>query len=199
MKPELEFLTKTLFDPASFWAMVAAVATIALIIVAYKQLRDLGRTSRADFLYRLKSDFFNVQARQLIFLTEHNLLKFHGVEIPYFEIVGHERPGVRERLKEMGIEGDSISTYLVDDILLGPLEDVGILEKLRLVSLEEAYEEFVTYMDICIENEAIQEYLKYSNRDPADDDVYDSMLGLYQKLKVEAPKIRAKKRRKNKD
>jgi hypothetical protein len=138
MKPACEFLTKTLFDPAIFWAMVTALSTIVLIFVAYWQLRSLAKTSRSDFLYRVKSDFFNEEARRLIFLAENELLKFHAQDrIPHFEIVGREKPRVADRMKELGIEGDSISVYLVDDVLLGPMEDIGVLEKLGLVTLEE--------------------------------------------------------------
>jgi len=195
MKPAFEFLTRTLFDPAIFWAMVTAVATIVLILVAYWQLKSLAKTSRSDFLYRLKSDFFSKEARQLIFLAEYNLLKFQAQdEVPHFEIIGRERPGVADRMKELGIEGNSISVYLVDDVLLGPMEDIGVLEKLGLVTIEEVYEVFVTYINICVESLPLKEYLAWSRKDPQDEDVYDNLFRLYEKLKEETPKIRRKKR-----
>lgn len=194
MKTEWEFLTRTLFDPAVFWAMATAVATIALIVVAYSQLRSLARTSRSDFLYRLKRDFFTQDARRLIFLAEHDLIKFHASDIPYFEIIGREAPGVADRMKELGIVGDSISVYLVDDALLGPIEDLGVLEKLGLVTLEEVYEVFVTYVEICAEAKPLNEYLEWSRSNPEDEDVYDNLFGLYNKLKREGPRIRKKKR-----
>jgi len=195
MKPAYEFLTRTLFDPAIFWAMVTAVATIVLILVAYWQLRSLAKTSRSDFLYRLKSDFFNEEARRLVFLAEYDLLKFHAQDqVPYFEIIGRERPGIADRMRELGIAGDSISVYLVDDVLLGPMEDVGVLEKLGLVTLEEVYEVFVTYINICVESIPLKEYLAWSCKDPQDDDVYDNLFHLYERLKKATPKIRRRKR-----
>jgi hypothetical protein len=94
--------------------MVAAAATVALIIVAWRQLRSLAKTSRSDFLYGLKSDFFTKEARQLVFLANEELLCFHvEPDIPYFEIVDRNNPGVIDRLKELDIEAKSISIYSV--------------------------------------------------------------------------------------
>jgi hypothetical protein len=194
MKSAYELLAKTFADPAIFWSMVTALATIVLICVAYWQLRSLARTSRSDFVYRLKSDFFTDEARRLICLAEHDMLKFHDAgKIPYFEIVGQGAVGVADRLKELGVEGKTVSVYLVDDKLLGPLEDIGVLEKLGLVSLEEVYEVFVTYIEICVESAGLKEYLAWSRKDPDDEDVYDNLNRLYKKLKAKGPQIRKKK------
>lgn len=43
MNTEWEFLTKTFFDPGIFWAMITAVATLILLVVAYWQRRSLAR------------------------------------------------------------------------------------------------------------------------------------------------------------
>ncbi|MGB7764989.1 MAG: hypothetical protein WBL33_08190, partial [Candidatus Acidiferrales bacterium] len=188
MKPECEFLTKTLYDPAIFWSMIGAIATVILVFVAYWQLKNLARTSRSDFLFRLRSDFFNDDARRLIFLAEHKLLKFHGEdEIPYFEILGRDRPRVADRMRELNIEGDTVSMYLVDDKLLGPIEDIGVLERLGLLTLNEVYEAFVTYINICVESPGLKEYIQYSRKDPEDDDVYDNLLYMHEKLQKKAP------------
>jgi hypothetical protein len=193
-----DFWLKTIQEPSNLWAMVTAITTIALAWVAYKQLSDIGRTSKSEFLYKLKKDFFTDDTRRLIFLIENELLEFRPAEIPYFHIVCSEDAEVRERLEELGITGSAVSVYLVDDCLLGPLEDLGVLEERNLVSLDEVYEQFVTYVEICAESAAIGAYLRWSARDPDDDDVYDHFQRLYEKLKREAPKIRARKRRKAK-
>jgi hypothetical protein len=189
----LEFWLKTLEDPATFWAMVAAIATIGLIAVAYYQLRDLAETSKSDFLYKLKKDFFTPEARRLVFLAEAGLLRFHQSQIPYFEII---RPDAETgaRMTEVGITESSASTGLVDDVLLGPLEDVGVLLERNLVSLDEAYEQFDSFVQICVENEAIGQYLTWCRMDQDDDDVYDHLQTLYERLRVRGPKIRARKR-----
>jgi hypothetical protein len=140
MHSEWEWFTRTIYDPAIFWSMVAAIATVVLLIVAWRQLRSLAKTSRSDFLYRLKSDFFTKEARQLVFLANEDLLDFHvEPDIPYFEIVERNNPGVTDRLKELDIEEKSISIYSVDDALLGPMEDIAVFEKLKLIGRDEVY------------------------------------------------------------
>ena len=120
MTTEWEFLTKSLFDPAIFWTLATALATMALILVAYWQLRSLARTSRSDFLFCLRNEFFTEESRRLIFLAEHELLEFHADPIPYFEIVTGGEPSLGPRLEELGIPRKSISAYIVEDVLFGP-------------------------------------------------------------------------------
>jgi len=174
--------------------MATAVSTAALIAVAYYQLRDLAKTSKSDFLYKLKKDFFTPEARRLVFLAENNLLRFQQERIPYFQIIRPDAEAT-SRMEEMEITGPSISTGLVDDVLLGPLEDVGVLLERNLVSLDEAYEQFDSFVQACVENTAIEQYLAWCRTDEDDDDVYDHLNMLYDKLRVQGPKIRARKRK----
>jgi hypothetical protein len=190
-----EFWLKTLQEPGSFWAMMTAITTIALAWVAYKQLSDLARTSKSEFLFKLKKEFFTEETRRLIFLIENELLEFRSADTPYFHIIRPGNAEMQSRLDELGIIGSTVSTYVVDDYLLGPLEDLGVLEERSLVSLDEAYEQFDTYVEICAESTAIREYLNWSSDQyPDDDDVYDHFQQLYEKLRREGPRIREKKR-----
>jgi hypothetical protein len=161
-----EFWMQTFREPASFWAMAAAIFTALIAVVAYKQLGDLAQSSKSDFLYRLKKDFFTEEARRLMFLVDNDLLEFRAEEIPFFQVVKREDASMSERFRELGVQSATISTYLVDDVLLGPLEDLGVLERLKRVSLEEAYEHFASYIEGCAENKAILEYIQWSKDDP---------------------------------
>jgi hypothetical protein len=190
-----EFWLKTFQEPGNFWAMMTAVTTVVLAWVAYRQLSDLARTSKSDFLYKLKKDFFTEETRRLIFLIENQLLEFRSAEVPYFQVIRPANAEMQSRFEELGIVASTVSTYLVDDCLLGPLEDLGVLAERNLVSLDEAYEQFVTYVEICAESRAIREYLDWSSsQDPNDDDVYDHFQKLYERLRSEGSKIRARKR-----
>jgi hypothetical protein len=191
----IEFWLKTLQEPANFWAMITAVTTGALVAVAYYQLKDLAKTNKSEFLYKLKKDFFTEEARCLIFLAENELLEFRSSEIPYFQIVPSDSADTQTLKERHGVTNDLITTGLVDDVLLGPLEDVGILLERNLVSLDEAYEQFDSFVQICAENKAIGEYLDLSRALEDDDDVYDHFQKLYEKLKTRGPEIRAKKRK----
>jgi hypothetical protein len=188
MHSDCEWLTRSIYDPAVFWSMASAVATAILLVVAWRQLRSLAKTSRSDFLYRLKSDFFTKEARQLVFLANEELLHFNiEPEIPYFEIIDRNSPGVTDRLKELDIEAKSISIYSVDDVLLGPMEDIAVFEKLKLIGRNEVYEVFGEYLNICIESQGLKEYLEWSREGPRNSDVWENLLNLHRKLKKKFP------------
>jgi len=189
MHSQWEWLTRTIYDPAIFWSMVSAIATVVFLIVAWRQLRSLAKTSRSDFLYRLKSDFFTKEARQLVFLANEDLLHFHvEPDIPYFEIIDRNNPGVTDRLKELDIEAKSISIYSVDDVLLGPMEDIAVFEKLKLIGRNEVYEVFGEYLNICVRSQGLKEYLEWSREGPTNADVWKNLLNLHHKLKGKFPK-----------
>lgn len=183
MHPEWEWLTKTIYDPAIFWSMLAALMTGSLFVVAYWQLHSLAKTSRSDFLHKLKSDFFTKEARQLAFLANEDLLKFHDeTEFPYFEILRRDDSEISRRINELGIEGDSVSIYSVDDALLGPMEDIGVFEKSNLIDLNDAYEVFEAYVNICVMSCGLKEYIVWSREGEGNEDVWDNLLNLHTKL-----------------
>src|ERR1700722_15044937 len=128
--------------------MATALLTLALAWVAWKQLRDLARTNRSDFLYKLKKDFFTEVETELIFLIENDLLIFNP-QTPSFDTV--EKNGVKP-------EKDAFTTNTIDDVLLGPLEDVGLYWNLKALSFNEVYEIFDYYIRSVVENKAIGEY-----------------------------------------
>jgi len=82
----------------------------------------------------------------------------------------------------------------MEEVLLGPLEDLGFLEKRGMVDFQEVYEAFETYYLICLKSEVLQHYFEWSRRDLDDDDVYDNLLTLAKKLKEKGEKIRTHKR-----
>jgi hypothetical protein len=180
------FWEKTWSDPAIFWAAATAIATVILVGVAWIQLRNLADTSRSDFCFRLKNDFFTECARQLFFLLDYDLLKFEDGEIPYFTIRKVDDPALRERFKELGIKDSTVSTYVVDDILLGPLEDVALFLAEKLITETHAYELFYTYVASCAENTAIQEYIRTIRLEPKDLDIYSKFDNLYKRLHARA-------------
>ena len=193
-----DYFVKTFREPGNVWAMLTAITTVALAWVAYKQLSDLARTGKSDFLYKLKKDFFTPETRKLMFLIDNDFLEFESSEIPYFRIVQPQDPATRSRLEELGITGPGISPYLIDDLLLGPLEDVGILLKRDLVSLDEVYEGFDSYVQSCADSRAIRVYLEFSRTDEDNldnDDAWDGFKYLHDELQKSGPKIRARKRK----
>jgi hypothetical protein len=166
------FWVRTWCDPAVFWAAATVSVTVLLVWVAWRQLGSLAKSSASDFLFRMKSDFFTEQARKLVFLIEQDLLKYEGAAIPYFSIPDFDKPQLKPRLQELGIAESTISTYFLDDIILGPLEDVAFYLSEKRITKKQAYEVFSYYVCICAESPAIQNYINASRERANYTDVY---------------------------
>lgn len=175
------FWYKTLADPAIFWPMATTIVTVVLAFVAWIQLRDLAQTSRADFIFRMKSDFFTEETRRLLFLVEEDFIEFEDDHIPYFSI---RTPGGsnHQRFSELGIAGSTVSTYVVDDCLLGPFEDIDLFLMQGLINPTHAREMFQTYIAICWKNAEIQKYIEVSRQKHGNANIYSGFDDLYRRL-----------------
>jgi hypothetical protein len=180
------FWEKTWSDPATFWAAATAVVTALLAWVAWKQLGSLAESSTADFLFRLKSDFFTERARRLVFLIEQDLLKFEDAAIPFFSKPDFNKPELKPRLQELGITDSTISTYLLDDIILGPLEDVWSYLSEKHITRNQVYAVFSYYIEICAESHAIQDYKEACRRQPGKSDIYTGLDHLEKLMRQES-------------
>lgn len=166
------FWHQTLHDPAVFWLALTALLTGVLAAVAWVQLGSLAKSSRSDFLYRLKSDFFTPEARKLVFLIEEGLLHFEDGKIPYFSIPRFEDQELRHRLQELGVASRTVSTHLIDDVILGPLEDVAFYFSEGRITKAQIYAVFSYYIRICARSKAIEAYKIRCRRGAGDGDIY---------------------------
>ena len=180
------FWEKTWTDPAIFWVMATAVVTVVLALVAWKQLGDLARTSRADFIFRFGNEFFTEETRRLLFLVEENLLQFEAHHVPYFRIREPDDSN-KQRFNELGIKGWTVSTYIVDDLLLGRFEDIDLFLTQKLITAKHAREMFRTYVAFCWKNSEIQKYIKAIRGEPGNSDIYSGFDDLYKRLCPMAP------------
>lgn len=180
------FWEKTWSDPTTFWVAATAVITALLAWVAWSQLGSLADSSTSDFLFRLKSDFFTEQARKLVFLIERDLLRFEDAAIPYFSIPDFNEAELKPRLQELGITASTISTYLLDDTILGPLEDVSFYLSEKRITQRQVYEVFSYYIRICAESPAIQDYKKACRRQPGESDIYAGLDHLEKLMRQES-------------
>jgi len=186
----VEWARRSVCDASIFWVMVTAVGTLLLAWIAFKQLGGLADTSRADFIFRLKSEFFNDKSRRLIFLIEEDLLEFvpEG-ESGYFIIKDYSSEKVRERISHLGFDGPRISSQEIDDLILGILEDVGMFERKGVIKLEDVYIIFDTYVMDCMDSPAINEYLKFSRQGEGNRDVWAEFRLLAKRLKAIEPEM----------
>lgn len=159
----------TLFQLGCSAEWTSAIATIVLVIVAWVQLRAIRETSRADFIHRLNGDFFNPTTRGMlqVLLDQQPRFDANG-GFPRF------------------IEGRRVlfNAYELDDLLLGPLEAVGIFEQLGAVEIKAVYDVFGYYINLVWEHAEIQHYISWQRSQPDGWDIYERLETLYQKLKI---------------
>jgi hypothetical protein len=171
-------------------AVLGAIFTLILVFVAWAELGSISKTSSADFIHRLKEDFFTEKTRTLIHLIHRGYIKFveeyKGGERIYFFNINEEK------IKSSGLPDEIIvrltkekvySTYEMDDLVLGHFEDVGFLEKKGLVDIEMVENQFSWYIGVVFENPEIQAYLK-SQTEYISSDIYENFKYIYIKCKA---------------
>ena len=158
-------------DRTALWTGVTALAALIAVLVAWFQLGKTAKTTQADFAKRFVDSFFTEDTRTLFAFLMNSALEFKvliinaedGTEIdnlPYFRI----KPDIANQLKGLvdarpGKTG--YSAFEIDDLILGPLDDVGWYQGRDLIDLETVREMFGYYIDECNRNEVIQGYLDH--------------------------------------
>jgi hypothetical protein len=94
MKPQWEFLVKTIYDPAIFWVMVTAVATVLLVaatvVLVWIGLIPLINARKAEFADRFRSELLSPTAEKIFFLVSHGFVEFKvapTTKRPFFLII----------------------------------------------------------------------------------------------------------------
>jgi hypothetical protein len=168
-----EWARKSL-EPEVFWVMMTAVFTLALLLVARSQLRDLARTSRTDLLYRLRKDFFNESARTITLFLDNEMLRFNPGPPACFDVVQNI----------VKTEITAVTTQWVDDYL-GLLEDIAGLWKAKQMNLKEVRDSFGYYVTLVAEDNAIQMYVEWAREreGEAGRDIYEDLFDLHKAIK----------------
>jgi hypothetical protein len=136
--------------------VTASIAAGALY-VAWTELGAVRKTASADFIHRLKDDFFTPEATSIIQLLSEKHLKFiEAVDNPYFVTANNSR----------------FSVFEFDRHVMLPLENLGALAHRGLVDIELAYEFFAWHVDLVWENEAVRAYVGWTRSDPSDADYF---------------------------
>jgi hypothetical protein len=201
MKAEWEFLTKTIYDPAIFWVMVTAVATVALVLatigLVWIGLIPLVRSKKAELAERFKEQLLTPSAQRIFFLAAHGFLTFvidkqsRDREIGYFAIIKLNENIMQQRLDQMFGDQRIVMTFEMDDEILSPLEEVAYYEKHGEVEFEDVYRIFGDYIDVCWSNSEIVKYIEWL-RAKMKADAYKNMEALHKKLRKHYEKLRAK-------
>jgi hypothetical protein len=152
-------------------SVLAAILAAILILVAWYQLEKINITSSADFYHKLVEDFFTPRARTLIMLIEWKALEFKKPENksgdnkpePFFkvDIDTLEKSNVPEALLKPLRKKTHYTMWEIDDFLISPLTDVGMLERKGLIDFEMARIGFRYYLDVVWSCDEIKKYIEY--------------------------------------
>jgi hypothetical protein len=162
------------------------IATLLFASIALTQLEDIENTNSADFIHKLKNDFFEEKTRILLTLIDLKAIKFiDNGNTAYFEVI-EDAPRLKDLpddIKRNLTEKKFYTLHEIDDFLLGHFEDIGLFEQKRILDIEMVYEEFSWYIETAYENCEIKQYIEYSRKDDKDKDVYDKFEYIYYKCK----------------
>jgi hypothetical protein len=197
MKPEWEFLTKTIYDPAIFWAMVAAVATSFLVVatvgLVWIGLIPLIDARKAEFGDRFRRELLSSSAKKIFFLVAHGFVEFKldpTTKRPYFLIIEASENVIKQRLEQMLAAQRIILTFEIDDEILSPLEEVAYYEEKKVLDFDYVYETFAEHIDVFMSNKEVVKYIKWL-RETTGMDVYRKLEKLHAKINHHAVAVKA--------
>jgi len=177
----LNLIKENLFD-----GLIGALIGSGLLSwIAWKELESMNNTTNADFIHKLKNDFFTSRTRKLFILVDLKAVKFitKNDDIIYFEVEEEKIKNQPERIKKRLQSKKIYSSYDVDDILLGPLEDIGLFLRKKIIKIEMTYPEFGYYVMRVYENEEIKKYIEYLRKEEENRDAYENLEFLYNECK----------------
>ncbi|MGC8494254.1 MAG: hypothetical protein ACP5SH_21220 [Syntrophobacteraceae bacterium] len=148
-------------------SILGAFFAAFLVFVAWEELGNLGKTSSADFIHRLKADFFQPQTRTVTALLECDALEFKANSegqsdpFPYFEIKESviEETDLPEPIKKSLTDKKYYSCWEIDELILGHFEDIGMFEQRGILDFQMVYDEFSWYLEIAWNNDQIRKYI----------------------------------------
>ena len=181
-------------DALVIWTAALAIFTFMLVaatgfLVYYtrklfktadKELKELAETSKSDFLFRLKHEFFTDKMAHYFMLIDQQRLKFVDADISYFII---DKTDLLFKYKINVIE-DNITAYELDNAILYQLETIGHFvygENPKLI-FNDVYELFSVYVEACGDNGEIMKYIETEQK--RDSNLYVNFVKLYKACKA---------------
>jgi hypothetical protein len=166
MQSQLEFFTQTVYDPAIFWSMIAALASLGttiatglLVYYAAVPIRRLVKDRKTELAWRLHDSFLTPRVRAILFLIDHNILQYQKAGGPHFSfatIDEIDQLSIRAALGDVVV----ISIFEVDDAILNRLEEVALREYDKSLEFQDIYEIFGNFIGSTMNNKAIKEHIE---------------------------------------
>jgi len=178
------------------WSFITAISTSGLFAVAWIQLGKSNKIASAEFLHKLKLDFFVEETQQLFILIDNDLLKFIDGRLPKFRVIKNGK--YKEVASSWKTKKDFYAPYEIDDLVLGHFEDLGSLERSGIVDIQMVYDSFSWYIETAWKTHAIKDYLIWHERPENDEtdmtDVYENYKYIYWRCLKYAIEKKQKKR-----
>jgi hypothetical protein len=169
-------------DTSLLIGLMTTNAELLIAYVAWIQLNKIKKANSAEFIHKLKRDFFTKEARNLMTLIELDALKYvNNEKLPYFIVLEERIASLPGEIKKELLNKMLYTAYEIDDILLGHFEDIGIFEENGILDIKMIYEEFSWYIETVYKNYEIQRYLKNERDD--DKEIYSKFEHIYYKCK----------------
>lgn len=172
-------------------AIIGAIITVLLILVAWWQLGSMNRTSSADFLHKLKIDFFTDSTRTLIHLLDSDYLEFIALtqEEAYFKVNTDnvKESGLPSEIVDMLTARKAYSVCEIDDYVLNHLEDLGYMYKQKLLTRDMVYDQFSYFLEVAFDNSEIKKYVAWQRNLPRCEDIFSDAEELYDEVKQMEP------------
>lgn len=185
------------FDWSVFWTMIGALATIGVARIAYRQLNKFNKISMAEFAHKCENNFFISETRQLFMLFENDLMIFRKTPLNNIEMAGETEPIFayfeidQSKLKSNPILSSFISdpqrkysSYEIDDLLLGPLDNVGTYYREKLMDIRIVKSFFRYYIVELYKNRQIKDYIDWNNTLPGGKDTYKNFIEIHNELET---------------
>ncbi len=152
--------------------LIAVLIALASLVTVYFQIQINTKTVKADFIYRLKNDFYSKKSMLILFFIEKDLITFtesNKVCESYFAIKEKEVKELPIQFKVF-INFAEKSNYAIhiqemDNFVLGYLEDIGEFYDRKIFDIKYISNAFGYYIIKVLENKAIDKYLKWDREE----------------------------------
>jgi hypothetical protein len=185
------------FDCACFWAGVTAFFTLLLVLgtfllvyVGWKQLKAINKTNEADFFHKIKVDFYNQVAQELLFLFDRAALFFvkpMDIKEPFYAVDTRQLNEIEiELFKKISKSQELPKFYSLEEVetyLLNELEDLFVYKKKGVMSIEDISDGYDVYFEIAV-NDETQKHIDFLRERFGDKEIYNGIKTLYNDLKA---------------
>lgn len=178
-----------------------SIALLGLVAVVM-QIRKSTEATKADFIYRLRDDFYSKKTKFILFFIENDFIEFRGNKEDgkdyesYFVIKKDSINLLNENFSAF-IEFAKKSFYTIhiqemDDYVLGYLNDIGEYYKNGIIDIDYIFNSFGYYLVNVSQNTAIKEYIEWDRNPNKQRDQYNLCVNDYKLFEVIADKCKSK-------